>query len=87
MEGLARLDHRLQADAAVDDRIEGVVELLEAAIDHLVAIERRLDEIQTSAPAPAPAKRSATAAKATKAAGAGRSRARRTKEQDIGKDA
>ena len=53
--------------AAVAHRQEELAELLEAAIDHLLAIERRLDTLEASttapAPKPAPAKRAAKAGK------------------------
>jgi hypothetical protein len=67
--GFDALERHLQGSAGGDgDRLEEVVELLEAAIDHLVSIERRLGDLeQHLAPAPHSKKKATATAPAARA--------------------
>ena len=68
-EGFAGLERHLQGSRGGADRLEEVVELLEAAIDHLVGIEQRLDALEAAvAPPPPPPPPRAKRAPAKKAA-------------------
>jgi hypothetical protein len=66
-DGFAALERHLQGPAGAPvDRLEEVVELLEAAIDHLVSIERRMDALEAQLAPPPPPPATATRARRTR---------------------